>query len=798
MANKSYDLSINNIYGRSSGSLNASFAVAKQVDRIAWIAGSVIVVRDSQGSVVHDRYLQLPVLGATQSNESSRTPSRTSSPALERHVKEDHDPGFNTKGRGNTIVSIAISPDGRWLACGEQGHRPRLCVFDLSFTERYSANPSYTLSDAHTYGIKTLVFSPNSASLVSIGYVHDGGIHVWEISEHSGIRQLASNRVTAKLKAAIWLGDQELATIGQRHIRVWSLQHDKSAKSREHLAIGTTDRPVVLEGRNVILGQHVMATFISACAFGFNHFLVATIDAIYLVNFREQLGLKEILQVDFQISYIGICSDFLLIGSSNGLLRRYQFSESTILTSKIHLTALMLVEENKFNSGIKDHFQLESPKTIVTLADGSVCNISSEQSTLPTVSSLCCWEQGRETLVGGGDGVVRKLDSHGHVCQEINFDHVLGRSVTTIKPINQHLLMGTSDGDIILCSSEPGFCTFTVRAHEKEVFIIECSSDTKMILSCSTDRSIQLFDYDSDMAHLTLRQTFTEHSASISEAIFVQASHLISCSADRTVIIRTRVVDCTDDEAVFLPVKVVDLRAAALSMVLLSENKILVAALNKTLLMIDIESGSIETATKTEDTYEHLALSPDRRLCCGVTSHERALYLISPESGFPLSLKRTAHVKSITSVHFSERSPDLIYTTSSDGLLVAWTFVAAQASVTTPVKRIFPRSQGKPYHKFPANLRRNTISSPRNNPSSPRTPLSPSKLSGHNSLPSRSNSSHDSPESQADKSETISAICRDTIAKLHHLEACSDALQDRDRLALQKACEWLLQPGSIT
>lgn len=71
-----------------------------------------------------------------------------------------------------------------------------------------------TVLSEHTFGVRSIAFSPNSQYLATLGDTNDGFLFVWAIDLKSGAARLHStNKCTAFVRDMCWMG-QALITYG--------------------------------------------------------------------------------------------------------------------------------------------------------------------------------------------------------------------------------------------------------------------------------------------------------------------------------------------------------------------------------------------------------------------------------------------------------------------------------------------------------------------------------------------------------------------------------------------------------
>lgn len=546
---------VDRVLGRSSTptSLKSSQSVSSSESRslVAYTAGCLVVLKSlGEKASNNEIYLSLPRTVASYPDRGHGTPTQVAgrdSPTSSNILKfEEFAEPSKGKEKTKPLVSVALSPDGRWLSGGEQGQAPRFGLWDLQ-AEDFQTGPVHIVN-VHSYGVRHLVFSPGSHFLASIGYLHDGTIHVWDL--RNGLRKAATNRVTSNVKCVVWVGNK-LLTVGTRHVRVWSWKIVSAhAKGRRSSIDSAKESAAVLDGRNVVLAAHVHSDFISACALDGHRALVATTQAVCFLDVDEKQPLRELFQVDFLISTLARDKTRILVGDTIGRIHVYAFDECSSLlvrteassSSAAHIPRLIQVDARQEGAHpIAALLLCDSGHMVSATADGGLL-IGERQVRRGTsrylpggTATLGVWqlEQDSNLLVCQENGTIREL----HECDgQVKSLRLRPEPMTAMIFLDETTIAyGNARGEVV-CRSldndnhEPRHGPFRVAAHVGEVCSVHADASGGQIVTTGRDRMMQLFDLnlsattgddDPRAPGLVLKQTFDDHSSSVTGVVFL-------------------------------------------------------------------------------------------------------------------------------------------------------------------------------------------------------------------------------------------------------------------------------------
>lgn len=133
---------------------------------------------------------------------------------------------WTSRERIKAVTSVAISPNGRFLAVGEvsliinisseeflnnvnhqwqTGYNPRVLIFSTA-PDAPRDIPLTALTD-HSFGVRSLAFSSNSQYLATLGDMNDGFLFIWQINLRTGAARLHSaNKCTSFIRDMCWMG----------------------------------------------------------------------------------------------------------------------------------------------------------------------------------------------------------------------------------------------------------------------------------------------------------------------------------------------------------------------------------------------------------------------------------------------------------------------------------------------------------------------------------------------------------------------------------------------------------------
>ncbi|KAH7116739.1 WD repeat protein-like protein [Dendryphion nanum] len=636
---------------------------------------------------------------------------------------------WNARERIKAATCVSFSPDGKFLAVGETGYKPRVLIFSTS-TDVPSDTPLTSLAD-HTFGVRCVAFSPDSQYLASLGSANDGFLYIWSINSRTGAATLyASNKCTSTINRMAWMGNT-LVTVGTRHVKVWRIEEQQSSTIRaskrpSEFSFLSPSLHRTLPGRNCLLDTLLEANFTSVVPVAPGKAIVASDkgDICCIDDSEGSQRFSKVADAGFAVTSMAVDSKGRLhLASSQGGLKTLNINDTIgVLTPPP--SPPPQVESPTITLSAKAT-QIEAIAAIVDY----IVTIDSQHSI--RISHLCASDD--ETLVGD---VVQKLPAHG--------DPVLGvATLSKSNAVNSSFYTWSSGGSVLFWNhegvrqdslqvpleqmetleTEPNelktvrtsldasyFVTgdkygvlriidstskeskYDFKAHANEITDIAIFEDNKssFIASASRDRCVQIFTKNNDV--WDLMQTLDEHVGAIAGIKFSRdGSRLVSCSSDRTLVVRELVSREEDGQTMsaFVILRTVILKTTPVSMAWDADQDdvLLVSTIDRHVHKYDLRNGQAINTFRASDSeggdavvlasLVHISRSHGSPLIAGVSSTDKSIRIYD-ESG-TLVARDWGHTEGVTDialVKVAESDDDVgqqsLVTVAVDGTVFVW------------------------------------------------------------------------------------------------------------------------------
>lgn len=558
------------------------------------------------------------------------------------------------KDRVKAATSVALSPNGKWIAIGETGYKPRILIFS---NRGDSSEVPVTALSEHAFGVHALAFSPDSRYLASLGTVNDGFLFVWTIDDRTGAAALhSSNKCTSTINAMAWLG-RGILTVGLRYVKLWKLDNDAALGARgaetssgvltpkqkpsDFAKSVLSPRSKVLSGKNSLLGDLIDANFVAAVSLETGKaVLCAESGEICLLDDSENTqALTHLGTVRFRITAAMIDESRVLhvagaIGQSKRFTpadlqkqkpatskrdRRSTLAQFRSLSSydAITVTAMAKISDVVVELDSKRGITLTKAGDSASKdADVASLQLAAHSEAVLGVSRLSLKKlPDAAFLTYAGNGGVHIWNSTGaavtglQVPVESSLEmYDLTNELKAVAHIEEASLLVAGDryGSLAILDIATSAVILHERAHSAEIVDLICFErmGVTLIATASRDRMVQSFAWCD--SQLDLLQTMDEHVAGVTAlASASDGQYLLSCSADRTIVVREAFLRNEDDprSIIFVMMRTITLKSSPLSMCLgADQDELLVSAADRSVYKYSIKSGQSGFGFKCSDS----------------------------------------------------------------------------------------------------------------------------------------------------------------------------------------------------
>ena len=648
---------------------------------------------------------------------------------------------WTARERIKTASCVALSRDGQWFAVGEAGYNPRVLLFSTT-EDALTDIPTSTVTD-HTYGLRCVAFSSDMKYLATLGDYKDGFLFIWTFNSRTGQLTLHSaNKCTANICDMTWCGDN-LITVGTRSIRIWQVQvATKQSPTRRPRfrasEVPSSPGPAPLHGRNVILGPMGDCTFTCITPIEEGKVIIGTETGhLCLVDVQTALDLKVLRKLNLAISSIAFVStqSALLVGTSRGVQRedldnlrkeettsshRYSPRKPPRLSIRRSLGLLHETEKSLIAIGsLANHTISLDNDGSLQIQHNSLEESDRSQPTFAAHKSVILGVQTLPDSAGRGsfftyskNGEVKFWNMQGTLLKQetLALDPTESYGDSCENELTRLLFLPSGDcsiagdrlGVLKLIKNHDWEIAHTMRAHSAEVTSIDVLNSASLVATCSRDRMIQLFRVDDDK--FVLEQSMDDHVGAVNQALFILGGEkLVSCSTDRSLIIRERVLreQESGQSVAYLTSKVLTLKGSPLAMTMCAENTLAVSTMDRRVTKVDVSIGTMLDSFKVGDSDSDDTVSLNSMVCTGSPDgsqkmlvgycsldksirvySDKHLTLLARESGHTEGVSDIALLQSATDAASGSRCT--VVSTGLDGTIMIWSITKTVTLLPTP------------------------------------------------------------------------------------------------------------------
>ena len=652
------------------------------------------------------------------------------------------------KDRVKAATSVALSPNGKWLALGETGYKPRVAIFCLA--DDASDSPVTIISE-HSFGVHALRFSPDSKYLASLGTVNDGFIYIWSIDDKTGAAGLhASNKLTTLTNAVAWVGDA-VVTAGLRFIKIWRPNDEANldirspeipptsnfapksradTRSSDYGNSILTPRHKTLAGKNVLLGDLLECNFVTVVPVSDSEAIIcAETGEICLLNDKEKAqSLTLITTATFAISAARIDEDgSLQVMGQEGCLKTLSSAEyaqpqrppsrsrrQTVLPARPSSSGSPSTIATAALGPIIVELDSERVLTLRNQEDQSFTQLAAHREAVQGVK-LCRSNAlpSARFLTFSATGLIQFWDTDGVLDAFLNVPvppapiaQSTANELKSVAPFVGGAYIATGDkyGVLSIADVRTKALVTQVRAHSAEIMDL-CAfqiEDVDFVATAGRDRMSQLFMWRH--GQLSLLQTMDEHAGAVTGIMFEKdEKRLITHSSDRSVVVReTMFRDEGDVESLaFVMLRAITVKASPTSMCLTGDHELMIATVDRCIGKYRIKNGQCTSSFKCSDADGGEAAVMSKVLyapslngspaIAGVASSDKSVRMYTEYGS--LIARDWGHTEGITDVALlpadDNCSSSRLVTVAADSTIFIWDTVLA-----TPIQAADPSGLG--------------------------------------------------------------------------------------------------------
>ncbi|KAF2748938.1 WD repeat protein-like protein [Sporormia fimetaria CBS 119925] len=607
---------------------------------------------------------------------------------------------WSARERIKAATCLSFSPDGRFLAVGETGYKPRVLIFSTA-PDAPSDTPLSSLSD-HTYGVRCVAFSPDSQYLASLGSVNDGFLYIWNINSRTGAAILhSSNKCTSSINRMAWMGNK-LVTVGTRHVKVWRIDDQahtpKAPKNRAtELSFFISPTHKTLAGRNCLLESLLEASFTSVVAVAPSKAIVASEkgDICLLDDTDGNQRFSKVAEAGFSVTAMAVdLRGRLHLASKQGGMKTLDIRtlinattpppSPTPCVARLTITPSPSANQVFAISALSDYLVTVDAQHSIRLArlcalddDNSigevvqqlqahgdaVLGVTALATPNITKASFYTWSAEGRILFWGQDGICK--DSVHVELEQVMSNELEANELRTVKVSENVDFVVTGDryGVLRIIDYSTKKSKFDFKAHAGEITGISIFEGPQLsyIACCARDRTVQVLTKHNDTWDLL--QTLDEHVGAVTGILFSRdGTRLVSSSSDRTLVVRELVNRQDDGQTMsaFIILRTVMLKATPASMAwdTTLDNVLLVSTIDRQVHRYDLRDGQPLTSFRATDgdggdavvlsSLLHIPRVHGHPLIAGVSSTDKSIRLYD-DSG-TLLCRDWGHTEGVTDI----------------------------------------------------------------------------------------------------------------------------------------------------
>lgn len=326
---------------------------------------------------------------------------------------------------------------------------------------------------------------------------------------------------------------------------------------------------------------------------------------------------------------------------------------------------------------------------------GPVLGVRPLMSSKALEATFFTWSAEGTILFWNSDGVLKK-SINVEVEQPESADEALNELKVVRLCGTRNLITGDKCGVLRVLDLVDGKCLTSLRAHAGEITDIAVyEKNETLIASAGRDRTVQVFELKNKACELL--QTLDEHVGAVTGLVFTpNGKHLLSCSSDRTVVVREALTREENGQSVtaFIILRTVTLKATPVSMTIPQDRDdiLWISAVDRNVHKYNLRNGHLSDSFKVTDNegsdavvLSSLACVPtynSQNTCmiAGVSTTDKSIRVYD-ENGLLLG-RDWGHTEGVTDLTLiktkdendNSPGPASLVTVAADGTVFIWAF----------------------------------------------------------------------------------------------------------------------------
>ncbi|BAZ49878.1 WD-repeat protein [Nostoc sp. NIES-4103] len=373
----------------------------------------------------------------------------------------------------SNVISIAFSPDGKLLACGDEDGQIHLWQVDdgkILVISRLIA----TLV-GHTSWVYSVSFSPDSSTLITSSF--DSTLRLWDVQSGVALKTLHGHN--SGVYSVSFSSDSSTIASGgyDSTVRLWDVQSGDALKTLHGHSTRVISVSFSPDGSTIASGGYDSTVRLWDVQSG------VALKTLYGHN-------REIYSITFSPNGSTIAS-----GGYDSTLRLWDVQSGVVLKTLHGHTSVINSVSFSPNGRILASASMDQTVRLWDVQSGVV--LKTLHGHTSAVNSVSFSPNGRILASSSLDSTVRLWDAHSGVALKTLYGHSRAIHSVSFSPDGSTIASSSFDSTVRLWNVHSGVNLKTLRGHSSEVDSISFSPDGATLASGSSDSTVRLWDVHS-------------------------------------------------------------------------------------------------------------------------------------------------------------------------------------------------------------------------------------------------------------------------------------------------------------